>query len=190
MRLAGLLLATATALAGADLESAALRQLLAVKRVHVDRLVGGETAAQMREMLISSLQGARLFVVTENPDRADTFLRGAAEDLVYTEVHSSSESLSAHSSVGRGKTTRNETRSTASAGVGESESNRAEERRHEALATVRLVDKDGDVIWSTIQESKGAKFRGASADVADKITKQLLEAFEKARKQAAAGSSR
>ena len=186
MRLAGLFITAASALAGADLESNALRQLLAVKRVHVDRLVGGETAAQMREMLISSLQGARLFVLTENPDRADTFLRGAAEDLVYTEVHSSSESLSARSSIGRGRTTRNETRNTASAGVGESESNRAEERRHEALATVRLVDKEGDVIWSTTQESKGAKFRGASADVADKITRQLQEAFEKARKQAGA----
>ncbi len=191
MRLGGLLLlAAAAALSAADLESAALRQLLAVKRVHVDRLVGGETAAQMREMLISSLQGARLFVLTENPDRADTFLRGAAEDLVYTEVHSSSDSLSAHSSVGRGRSTKNESRSTAGASVGESESNRAEERRHEALATVRLVDKDGDVIWSTTQESKGAKFRGASADVADKITKQLQEAFEKAKKQAAAAPAR
>ena len=46
-------------------------------------------------------------------------------------------------------------------------------RKHEAIATVRLVNKDGDVIWSTIQESNGAKFRGASADVADKIARQL-----------------
>jgi hypothetical protein len=47
---------------------------------------------------------------------------------------------------------------------------------------VRLVNKDGDVIWSTTQESLGAKFRGASADVADKITAKLKEDFEKARK--------
>jgi hypothetical protein len=47
---------------------------------------------------------------------------------------------------------------------------------------VRLVNKEGDVIWSTTQESLGAKFRGASADVADKITARLKEDFERARK--------
>jgi hypothetical protein len=66
--------------------------------------------------------------------------------------------------------------------VGETESERSLERRHEAIAAVRLVNKEGDVIWSTTQESLGAKFRGASADVADKITAKLKEDFEKARK--------
>ena len=46
---------------------------------------------------------------------------------------------------------------------------------------MRLVGKDGDVIWATTQESQGAKFRGASADVAEKITAKLKEDFEKAR---------
>ena len=44
------------------------------------------------------------------------------------------------------------------------------------------MNKDGDVIWSTTQESLGAKFRGASADVAEKITTKLKEDFERARK--------
>ena len=52
------------------------------------------------------------------------------------------------------------------------------------LATVRLVNKDGDVIWSTTQESTGAKFRGASADVADRIAKQLGSDYEKLRRTA------
>jgi hypothetical protein len=43
-------------------------------------------------------------------------------------------------------------------GAGESESSRSVERRHEANAAVRLVNKDGDVIWSTTQESMGASF--------------------------------
>jgi hypothetical protein len=50
------------------------------------------------------------------------------------------------------------------------------------MATVRLVNKDGDVIWSTTQESLGGKFRGASADVADKITSKLRDDYERARK--------
>ena len=48
------------------------------------------------------------------------------------------------------------------------------ERKHEVLATVRLVNKDGDVLWSTTQESNGAFSHGASADVAEKIAKQLV----------------
>ncbi len=68
-------------------------QLLTIKRVYVDRLTGGDTAAQMRDLLISSLQGSKLFVVTENQDRADVFLRGAAEDLIYTDTFDSSDSL-------------------------------------------------------------------------------------------------
>ena len=50
----------------------------------------------------------------------------------------------------------------------------------EARLAVRLVSSDGDVIWSTTQESRGAKFKGASADVADKIVKQLLHDLDKA----------
>jgi hypothetical protein len=161
-----------------------LRQLLSVHRVYVDRMTGGETAAQMREILISSLQTTALFVITENQERADTFLRGGAEDLVFTEVHTSSDSVNAHGSVGvrNGAYTRNSSGTTLAMGAGDSESEHSAERRHEAIAAVRLVNKDGDVIWATTQESLGAKFRGASADVAEKITAKLKEDFERAKK--------
>ena len=159
------------------------RQLLSLKRVYVDRLTGGETADQMRDLVISSLQGAKLFVLTENQDRADAFIRGAAEDLVFTEQFQTSEGVNVRASIGsRGASTRSGTGG-ASASVGENESSNIRERKHEALATVRLVNKDGDVMWSTTQESTGAKFRGASADVADKITRALLAEYERLRKK-------
>jgi len=159
------------------------KQLLSVKRVYVDRLTGGETAAQMRDLIIASLNGAKLYVLTENPERGDAVLRGAAEDLIYTDQFQSSDSVDLRSGIGTG--TRS-TRTSAGArslsvGVGDKESTDIHERKHEALATVRLVNKDGDVIWSTTQESNGAKFRGASADVADKITRQLTADFERVR---------
>lgn len=44
----------------------------------------------------------------------------------------------------------------------------------ESKLSLRLVNPDGDVIWTTTQESKGAKYKGASADVADMCVKQLL----------------
>jgi hypothetical protein len=168
--------------AAAAIEENGLRQLLAIRRVYVDRLTGGETAAQMRDILIGALEGAKLFVLTENQERADVVLRGAAEDLVFTDVHSSSESLNARANVGTTRGATGTRGQSAGVGFGESESDRSAERRHEALAAVRLVNKDGDVIWSTTQESLGAKFRGASADVAEKITAKLKEDFERARK--------
>jgi hypothetical protein len=172
------------ALLTAALASAAdLKQLVAVHRVFVDRLTGGETAAQMRDILISSLAGAELFVVTENQEHADAILRGAAEDLVFTDVHQSSDSINAHANLGTSHGSYgSRSGNTAGIALGDNESDRTSERRHEAIAAVRLVNKDGDVIWSTTQESLGAKFHGASADVADKITTKLKEDFDRARK--------
>jgi hypothetical protein len=166
------------------IEAAGLRQLMTIRRVYVDRLTGGETAAQMRDILISSLEGAKLFILTENQERADAVLRGASEDLVFTEVHTSSDGINAHANLGvrTGGSTRTSRGDTAGVGVGENEADHSAERRHEAVAAVRLVNKDGDVIWSTTEESLGAKFHGASVDVADKITARLKEDFEKARK--------
>jgi hypothetical protein len=168
--------------ATAAIEAGNLRQLLSVHRIYVDRLTGGDTAAQMRDILISSLAGSKLFVLTEKEERADAVLRGAAEDLVFTETHSSSDSINAHLSLSNrsGSGYNSSKGSAAGVGIGDSESDHSAERRHEALAAVRLVNKDGDVIWSTTQESLGARFHGASADVADKITSQLKQDFERA----------
>lgn len=191
----GMAVATAAAMAygqpmPAAIEASSLRQLLTLKRVYVDRLTGGETAAQMRDILISSMAGARLFVLTENQERADAILRGAAEDLVFTETHQSSDNINAHANVSAhtaGGYGRSGSGNGAGIGIGEGDSEHSTERRHEALAAVRLVNKEGDVIWTTTQESLGAKFRGASADVAEKITAQLKEDFEKARKLSGEG---
>jgi hypothetical protein len=158
--------------------------LPSVRRIYVDRLTG-ESSVQIRDMIINALEKTKLFVVTENPDRSDATLRGSAEDLIYTDTFQSSESISARAGVG---TTRSVRLPSANVGVGQNESTRIEERKHEAIAAIRLVNRDGDVIWSTTQESSGAKFRGASADVADKVVKQLLADTEKARSGGGAAS--
>jgi hypothetical protein len=177
-------------------------QILNIKRVYVDRLTGGETAAQMRDLLITAMQNSKLFVLTENPERADTILRGAAEDLIYTDDFESSDSVDIRG--GAGTASRDGTYRTGSSsstggssssqrlsiGAGEHEATNIKERKHEALATVRLVNKDGDVIWSTTQESNGAKFRGASSDVADKVTRQFIADYERLKKIAPALTSR
>jgi hypothetical protein len=181
---------------GDDLSS----QLPKIKRVFVDRLTGGETAAQMRDLIITALENSKLFVLTENQERADAILRGAAEDLIYTDQFKSSENVSMHGNSSDSEGVSSDTRyngagggaSSRSArsmgsGIGGGESTEVKERKHEALATVRLVNKEGDVLWSTTQESKGAKFHGASADVAEKIAKQLIAEYERVRKLGTAG---
>ncbi|MGA2040595.1 MAG: hypothetical protein ABSH42_15050 [Bryobacteraceae bacterium] len=186
--LATVLAAPLVSVAGDDaastIEAGNLRQLLSVHRIYVDRLTGGDTAAQMRDILISSLAASKLFVLTEKEERADAVLRGAAEDLVFTETHQSSDGINAHMSLSNrtGSGYNSSKGSAAGLGIGDNESDRSAERRHEALAAVRLVNKDGDVIWSTTQESLGARFHGASADVAEKITSQLKEDFDRAGK--------
>ncbi len=172
-------------LAVQSIEDTGLRQLLTLKRVFVDHLTGGETAGQMRDIIIGSLVESKLFIVTENQEKADAVLRGAAEDLVYTETHSSSDGVNAKVNVGssRGASGYRADQS-GGMGVGDNESDHSALRRHEALATVRLTNKEGDVIWSTTQESLGAKYHGASADVADKIAAKLKEDFDRARKSA------
>jgi hypothetical protein len=172
----------------ADVERETLVQLLDIRRVHVERLGGGEAAGQIRDMIISSLQRAKLFILTENPERADAVLKGSAEDLVFTDTFQSSEGISARASAsgpGIFSNDKESKKTYASIGAGDNESTRIAERKHEAAAAVRLVGKDGDVIWSTTQESLGAKFKGSSADVADKITKQLQADYERARKMCA-----
>jgi len=186
MRLLAILLLWAPAAAAqatpAAIEDNSLRQLLTIRRVYVDRLTGGDTAAQMRDILISGLEGTKLFILTEKEERADVVLKGAAEDLVFTESFGSSDSISARMNAGTGRSSTKTAGPYGGIGAGDSESEHSTERRHEAIAAVRLVNKDGDVIWATTQESLGAKFRGASLDVAEKITGKLKEDFERARK--------
>lgn len=164
--------------------------LAKVRRICVDQLGGGRTSDQMRDMLIAALQNSGLFVITENPDRADATLRGSSDDKIYTEEHRTSESIGMHAAAGSGSSsgaslgTNSASHENASAGISENESSNIQERRHESAASVRLVNSDGDVIWSTTQESNGAKFRGAMADVADKIAHRLIDETKKARCEA------
>ena len=75
-------------------------QLAGIRRVYVDQLTGGETAAQMRDLLIGSLHNTKLFVVTENAERADAILKGAAEDLIFTDQFAAAEGVDLRASTG------------------------------------------------------------------------------------------
>ncbi len=178
--------ASASAASGLSVDDESLRALAKVRRVYVDTLTGGDEALQFRDMVMSSLQQSHVFLVTENPDKADAVLKGAADDQVFTDYHDSEQSLGVHTQESQSTGWRsrydggNNARSNG-IGLTDSDAMHTEERKHEAFAAMRLVDKDGDVIWSSTQESLGGKYAGAAADVAERVAKQLAADYRRAK---------
>lgn len=170
-----------------------VNSLLQVRRIYVSPLVGGAEAITLRELIISSLSNTKLFVLTDNPDRADAVLKGAGDDHAFTDTLDVNESSSAHQNVSKSSGASGLFTRAAGLAVGDGgsleDSHHVKDRKHEAYAAVRLCNKDGDVIWSTTQESLGAKFRGASADVAARIAKQIALDYEREQRQAHAGGT-
>jgi hypothetical protein len=168
----------------------ATTSLLDIRRIYVAPLTGGKEAAALRDLIIAGVDSTKLFLLTENPDRADAILKGAANDQTFTDTFDSGESVNAHETIGKyGSGASAATRTGGGYGAqggGENDIHHIKERKHEAYASVRLCNKDGDVLWSTTQESLGAKFRGASADVAAKIAHQLMIDYDRARNPAPA----
>lgn len=170
-------------------EQQTLAELAKVRRIYVDVLSGGDSALRIRDLLMSSIQASKLFIVTEDEEKADAVLKGAGRDEVFTDLFQSSDNINMHSQIGLGSSSNDpyagggSSHRNTSIGAGENESHHIEERKHEAIATVRLVNRDGDVIWAATEESLGAKFVGASVDVVDKITKKLSSDFRKAKVQ-------
>ncbi|HSU33260.1 MAG TPA: hypothetical protein VLJ11_18685 [Bryobacteraceae bacterium] len=160
-------------------------ELLSVKRIYVAQLSGGPPADALRELIISSLNATRLFILTDNPDRADAVLKGAADEHAFEDIFDHQDGLGART--GGGAKTGGLLKSTGafgSVGITDNEARHTRERKHEAYAAVRLCNHDGDVLWSTTEESQGGKFRGAGADVAAKVARDLTFALERTNRAA------
>jgi curli biogenesis system outer membrane secretion channel CsgG len=166
------------------------KQLAGVKRIYVDSFGDDTVSKQIQAMVVSQLTENKRFIVTENKDRADAFLRGSGLEKDHQEFHSYSEGTSAGHSGGGFSASGG----SASGGFGGthaaiSDSGASTETIHEARVAVRLVNPDGDVLWATTQESKGAKYKSASADVADKVVKELLRTLDRLTKKGEAGAA-
>lgn len=165
--------------------------LLKVKRIYVDSFGTSEPAQQLQAMIVASLTESNRFTVTENKEKADAILRGFAGEKTSQEVHAYGSGTSVATAAGGHSSTisgsHGHVSGSSSGGFGAvagaiDDSSINTETVDNAKASVRLINQDGDVIWTSTQESKGAKFKGASADVADKIVKQLLRDIARAEK--------
>ncbi len=166
--------------------------LLKVKRIYVDSFGEDIISKELQSMIVSAIVATKRFKVTENRDRADAILKGVALEKTSQELHAYGESTAvggasggSHGEVSGSVVDGNASISGSSSGgfvarhMGTSDSSVNTETINEARVAIRLVNPDGDVIWTSTQESKGAKYKGASADVADKCVKQLLRDVEK-----------
>lgn len=143
-----------------------------VKRIFVDSFGEDPVAAQIQAMVVTQLIQSGKFVVTENRSKADAFLRGTGVEKTSVESHSYESGTAAGGAYGL---------SAAGAAINDAAS--SSETVNDARVSVRLVNQDGDVLWATSQDSKGAKYKGASADVADKVVKQLIRDIERLEKR-------
>jgi hypothetical protein len=159
-----------------------------VRRVYVDELTGAQAAA-LRGLIIASLDSTKLFILTDNPERADAILKGAADDQVFVDTLDIQEGTSVRENAGKSNSGYARGGTYGSFGVSDSQYHHSKDRKHEAYATVRLCNREGDVLWSTTQESLGAKFRGASADVAAKVARQLMLDMDRARRGGSAAAT-
>ena len=162
-------------------------RLLHVRRIYVDSFGDDSISKELQSALITALTNTGRFIVTENKDKADAILRGAGLEKTSQELHSHSEGTAV--GTGGGGFNANVSGGTGSASGGwiahtaaTEDSNTSTETINDARAAVRLVDPDGDVIWTTTQESKNSKYTSSTADVADRIVKQLLRDIEKLEK--------
>ena len=165
--------------------------LLKVKRIFVDSFGDDPVSKELQSMIVSALVSSKRFKVTENRERADAILKGAALEKTSQELHAYGESTAVGAASGGAHAEVNGASGSSSGGfiarhMGTSDSSVNTETINEARVAVRLVNTDGDVIWTSTQESKGAKYKGSSADAADRCVKQLLKDVEKLESAASA----
>jgi len=167
-------------------------KLLNVRRIYVDSFGDDPATRQLQAMVINSLAESKRFIITENKDKADAVLKGMGLEKTAQEFHAISEGTSVataagsergqvngHVSGGVGTISGSSSGGSSSQNLAASDSQASTETVNDARLAVRLVATDGDVIWTTTKESKGAKYKGASADVADQIVKQLIWDLDK-----------
>lgn len=145
-------------------------RLLHAKRIYVDSFGDDPINRTLQSMVIDSLRLSRRFIITENREKADLILKGSALENESRQIHSVGSSTGVAGGMAAfGRAMRTD------------DSQTSVESVSEAKLAARLVSPDGDVIWSATEESKGGKYKGAAADVADLVVKALLRELERLR---------
>jgi len=174
-------------------EPAVERRLVEVKRVCVQPFGPDTLSIQVQEMVIAKLFEAKRFSLTENCERADFVLKGSVTERSDYVSRSESEGIGfsqqasgSQSSSSRFGSSGSSSSSSASGGLSgnSQESLSSTETKQQAAVTLRIVAKDGEIIWATSQESGVGKSKGAVGLAAEQAVRRLLRDKERAEKQA------
>jgi hypothetical protein len=169
-------------------EPAANLRLLQVKRVCVQNFGDDALGVQAREMVIARLFESKRFTLTENCAKADFVMKGAVTERNDRAFREESEgigfgtSASASESSGSG-VNRTGTSASGSARADARETLASSENKQHAAVTMRLVDKDGEILWAASLESTGGKTKGAIGDAAERAVRKFLHDLERAEQQ-------
>lgn len=158
------------------------KELLLVKRVCVDKIAADDNAdAVVREMLFAGLYAMKRFVVTENCDKAEAVVKGAVLERSENRVRGESEGTDFGKAVGfASATSTGGSAGMGAIGGGSGTALFSAETKSSASLTLRIVDKEGTIIWAHTQDSPGGKTKGAISDAVDRALRQLTRDFERA----------
>jgi len=182
----------AVSAAPADTNAELDNELLKVKRIYVESFGDDKISKQLQAMVINALSESKRFIVTENKDKADAVMKGSALEKTSQELHAIGEGTNVATAAGgeSGSFSGNangvsgsHSGGFAARALGESDSQASTETINDARVAVRLVVPNGDVVWTSTEESTGGKYKGASADVADQVVKQLIRDFDRITRQ-------
>jgi hypothetical protein len=182
-----------------DVDAELTAKLLKAKRIFIESFGEDAINKSLHAIVIDALRASKRFIVTENREKADLILKGTALEKTSQELHAIGSATAVAGAAGgsssssiSGSATHNSSSLSGSssggfrAGAAKIDDSQAStETINDARLAVRLISPDGDVVWSTAQESRGAKYKGATADVADKVVKQLIRDLDRLTKATA-----
>jgi hypothetical protein len=183
-KFAAALLAAAGALLAQAPEPA--NRLSGVKRLCVGKIMGdAETAPVVQEVAIGGLYASQKFAVTENCEKADAILKGAVMLKSTLKARSEAEESVLGGVVGAVKaTTAGVSGGVAGYGVGGSEALSSAEKGWQATVSLRLVDREGEILWAGSWDSPGGKSKSPVPDATERLVRQLVRELERESKTA------
>ncbi|HWQ03244.1 MAG TPA: hypothetical protein VNL38_02085 [Candidatus Nitrosotenuis sp.] len=167
-------------------------KLSVVRRVCVQGFGTDTLSLQAQETIIARLFETTRFSITENCEKAEFVLKGSVVERVEVTQRSESEGIgfgqagSASSSSSSKVGSVGSSSSASAAGrisANTHESLSSSEVKQQAALTLRIVDRDGEVIWATSQETGGGKSKSAVGLAAEMAVRRLLRDIERAEKQ-------
>ena len=159
-------------------------RLSQIKRVCVQNFGSDLLGQQVQEIVIAKLFESKQFSLTEDCSRADYVLKGSVTERTSQLSRSESEGFGVATGASASSRSGSTGSSSSVSGSGSAhESLSSSETKTEAVVTLRIVDREGEIIWATIQESPSGKSKGAVTLAAEQAVRKLLRDKERAEKQ-------